>query len=61
MSSASAALSTLAVKIKLLAFDKPSRRVSRCVPPAPGMIPSRVSGSPIFVTELPALSSGTST
>ena len=53
MSNASVAVSTLAVKIKLLAFDSPSKRVSLWVPPAPGMIPSRVSGRPIFVTEFP--------
>ena len=31
-----------------LAFAGPTRRVSRCVPPAPGMMPSRISGWPIL-------------
>ena len=39
--------------MRSFAFATPSRRVSRCVPPAPGMIPSLVSGRPIFVTECP--------
>ena len=39
--------------MRSFAFATPSRRVSRCVPPAPGMIPNLVSGRPIFVTECP--------
>src|SRR5258705_863437 len=34
------------------ALDSPSSRVARCVPPAPGMMPSLVSGSPSLVTLL---------
>lgn len=43
-----------AVNIKSFAFEGPKRRVVRCVPPAPGMIPRLVSGSPIFVTLWPS-------
>lgn len=41
------------MKIRSLAFEIPSTRVARCVPPAPGMIPSAVSGRPSFVTSKP--------
>lgn len=42
------------VKMRSFAFDSPSKRTRRCVPPAPGMIPNFVSGKPIFVTPDPA-------
>lgn len=42
------------VKMRLFAFDSPSKRTRRCVPPAPGMIPNFVSGKPIFVAPDPA-------
>ena len=45
---------TLPVKIRSFAFAMPSKRVSRCVPPAPGIMPSFVSGSPILVTACPS-------
>ena len=42
------------VKMRSFAFDSPSKRTRRCVPPAPGMIPNLVSGKPIFVAPDPA-------
>jgi len=42
------------VKMRSFAFDSPSKRTRRCVPPAPGMIPNFVSGRPIFVAPDPA-------
>ena len=44
--SASSALTKRPVKMRSLALLGPTRRVSRCVPPAPGMTPSRISGCP---------------
>lgn len=41
------------VKMRSFAFDGPSKRTRRCVPPAPGMIPNFVSGKPIFVAPGP--------
>jgi len=41
------------VKMRSFAFDTPSKRTRRCVPPAPGMIPNFVSGKPIFVAPDP--------
>ena len=46
IASASSALTKRPVKIRSLALLGPTRRVSRWVPPAPGMIPSRISGWP---------------
>ena len=54
ISSASCAVKERAVKMRSFALATPSSRVSRCVPPAPGMMPSLTSGRPIFVTECPA-------
>ena len=48
MRSASAAVSTLPVRISSLARAGPTIRGSRCVPPAPGVTASRTSGSPIL-------------
>lgn len=54
---ASAAVRTRAVNMRSFAFASPKRRVRRCVPPAPGIIPSLTSGRPIFVTAWPVRSS----
>ena len=45
-----AALSLRAVKISSLALAGPISRGSRCVPPAPGMMPRAHSVSPIFAS-----------
>jgi hypothetical protein len=50
---ASSADNILAEKISSLALETPNSRVARCVPPAPGIIPSLTSGRPIFVTDCP--------
>mmetsp|Transcript_104759 Transcript_104759/g.312958 ORF Transcript_104759/g.312958 Transcript_104759/m.312958 type:complete len:240 (-) Transcript_104759:16-735(-) len=44
--SASSALMFLPVKISAMALDLPTARMSLCVPPAPGMMPSLISGWP---------------
>ena len=44
--SASAASIIRPVRIMSIAFDLPMARVSRCVPPAPGMTPRLISGWP---------------
>ena len=46
IASASSALTNRPVKMRSLARLGPTSRVSRWVPPAPGMIPSRISGWP---------------
>ena len=46
--SASAASIIRPVRIISIAFDLPTARVRRCVPPAPGMTPSLISGWPNF-------------
>ena len=43
---ASAAVTIRPLNTMSLARDGPTRRGSRCVPPAPGMTPSRISGWP---------------
>ena len=58
ISSASWAVSERAVKMRSFAFATPSKRVNLCVPPAPGMIPSRTSGRPILVTACPVRERG---
>jgi hypothetical protein len=52
-SKASAAVNERAVNIRSLALEGPNIRVALWVPPAPGIIPRPVSGSPIFVTSFP--------
>mmetsp|Transcript_64178 Transcript_64178/g.180646 ORF Transcript_64178/g.180646 Transcript_64178/m.180646 type:complete len:236 (+) Transcript_64178:327-1034(+) len=44
--SASAALMFRPVRMRAMAFDLPTLRMRRCVPPAPGMTPSLISGWP---------------
>ena len=44
--SASSAATNRPVKIKSFALAGPMSRGRRCVPPPPGMIPSRISGCP---------------
>ena len=46
--SASAASIMRPVRIRSIAFALPTARVSRCVPPMPGMTPSLISGWPNF-------------
>lgn len=52
-SSASDAANDRAVNMRLFALDRPRSLVTRCVPPAPGIMPRRVSGSPILETSYP--------
>mmetsp|Transcript_11737 Transcript_11737/g.26774 ORF Transcript_11737/g.26774 Transcript_11737/m.26774 type:complete len:217 (-) Transcript_11737:405-1055(-) len=44
--SASAAVSMSPVRISCIALDLPTARMSLCVPPTPGMVPSLISGWP---------------
>ena len=46
IASASSASTIRPVKIRSLALAGPISRGSRCVPPAPGMMPSKISGCP---------------
>src|SRR5260221_596123 len=48
MRSASSALIMAPVMIMRIAWNLPTARVRRCVPPAPGMMPTRTSGRPNF-------------
>ena len=40
------------VRHRSIALDLPIARVSRCVPPMPGMVPSVISGWPNFAVSL---------
>ena len=51
----------LAVKINSFAFASPINRGSRCVPPAPGIIPQLVSVSPSFTSSAAIAKSHAST
>eukprot|EP00213_Chloropicon_mariensis_P001614 CAMPEP_0197482526 /NCGR_PEP_ID=MMETSP1309-20131121/55989_1 /TAXON_ID=464262 /ORGANISM="Genus nov. species nov., Strain RCC998" /LENGTH=113 /DNA_ID=CAMNT_0043025045 /DNA_START=71 /DNA_END=412 /DNA_ORIENTATION=- len=54
---ASSPFTLLPVKMRSFAFAAPTSRGSLCVPPAPGMIASLVSGSPTTASWLPTLKS----
>lgn len=44
--SASAAVSCSPVRMSSMALDFPTARMSRCVPPTPGIVPNLISGCP---------------
>lgn len=48
--SSSAPVSVEEVRIMSIAFCFPKTRVSRCVPPAPGIVPTANSGKPNFAS-----------
>jgi hypothetical protein len=45
---ASILLMCLPVRVNSIALDFPTARISLCVPPPPGMVPSFISGNPNF-------------